>query len=67
MHHFFLKHPRSVNESYIQHACFALHFSGVMFCAAGAALIHAFFPALFEKTASRMTHDLCARMRDRTH
>ena len=54
----FLDHPRSVEESYLEHAAFAGGFSLKLFAAAGAALIHAIVPCLFEKTASRMVADL---------
>ena len=54
----FLDHPRSVEESYIEHAAFAGRFSGRLFLAAGAAAVHAVIPCLFEKTASRMVADL---------
>lgn len=59
----FLHHPRTVNESYAEHAVFAAGFALRLFLAAGAALVHAFVPCLFEKTASRMI----AVMYDRTH
>lgn len=54
----FLSHPRTVRESYLEHAAFAARFSGRLFLAAGAAAVHAVIPALFEKTASRITADL---------
>jgi hypothetical protein len=59
----FLDHPRSVDESYLEHARFAAGFSFWLFVAAFAALIHALIPAAFEKTASRIT----ARLYGRTH
>lgn len=49
----FAEHPESVNETYLQHAAFALRFSGALFVAAFAALIHALIPCLCETTASR--------------
>ncbi|MGY3437830.1 MULTISPECIES: DUF6356 family protein [unclassified Marinovum] len=61
---FFTAHPASVNESYFQHMRFALRFSGLLFFAAGAALVHAVLPALCEKTASRAVirlHDMVTR------
>lgn len=58
---FFTAHPASVNESYFQHMRFALGFAGLLFLAAGAALVHAVFPALCETTASRLVR----RMHDR--
>jgi Family of unknown function (DUF6356) len=54
----FLEHPRSVNESYLQHMAFAGWFSSRLFMAAFAAMIHAIFPSCFEKTASRITAEL---------
>jgi hypothetical protein len=44
---------------------FALGFSGKLALAAGAALLHAFIPALCETTASRMVHALHARLSNR--
>ena len=61
----FLQHPRSVEESYIEHAAFAGQFSLKLFAAAGAALIHALVPCLFEKTASRMVADLYIKTSNR--
>lgn len=57
----FLAHPAAVDESYGAHLMFALHFSGVLLVASGAALIHALVPCLFEKAASRMVARLYAR------
>jgi len=61
----FLEHPRSVNESYLQHMCFAAWFSSRLFMAAFAALIHSIFPNCFEKTASRITAELYERTNGR--
>ncbi|MEL6169452.1 MAG: DUF6356 family protein [Pseudomonadota bacterium] len=61
----FLDHPRSVEESYAEHAMFAGRFSWRLFCAAGAAAVHAVIPCLFEKTASRIVADLYARTHNR--
>ena len=47
-------HPNSVGETYFGHMAFALVMSGRMALAAGAALVHAFLPFLFETTASRL-------------
>ena len=49
----FLNHPRSVNESYLEHQAHALRFSGSLFLAAGACFIHALVPGLFQRTGSR--------------
>lgn len=50
----FLSHPATVDETFFQHMRFALTFAFSLFAAAGAALVHAFIPCLFEKTASRI-------------
>lgn len=61
----FLEHPTKVNETFFQHMAFALKFSGLLFAAAGAALVHAAIPCLFEKTASGIIAKLYARMHNR--
>lgn len=68
MPNFFTKHPASVGESYWQHFAVAFGFALELFAAAGAALMHAFFPACFEKTASiKITglHERLVRNRNR--
>lgn len=57
----FLDHPRTVDETYAEHAAFAGRFAGRLVLAAGAAAVHAVVPCLFEKTASRMVADLYDR------
>ncbi len=54
----FLEHPRSVNESYGEHAAFAGRFAFRLLAASAAAFVHAILPFCFEKTASRMVADL---------
>ena len=61
----FLAHPRSVDETYGEHAVFAFTFSLRLFAAAGAALVHAILPFAFEKTASRIVADLYSRTHNR--
>ncbi len=61
----FLDHPRSVDETYLEHARFAVGFSAQLFAAAFAALVHALVPCVFEKTASRMVRNLHARTANR--
>ncbi len=61
----FISHPASVDETYLQHFWFALRFSLSLFAAAGAALVHAFVPCLFEKTASGIITELNTRMHNR--
>ena len=58
----FLAHPRSVGESYSEHMGTALFFARSLLLAGLAALIHAIFPTLFEKTASQIVGRLHDRM-----
>ncbi len=61
----FLDHPRSIDETYLEHAAFAGKFSLRLFGAAFAALIHAVIPAAFDKTASRIVADLYGKTHNR--
>lgn len=61
----FLTHPASVEETYLEHAAFAGRFSFRLFAAAGAAMVHAVIPCLFEKTASRIVADLYMKTHNR--
>ena len=61
----FLDHPATVDETYGQHFVFALSFAGWFFLAGAAALIHAFVPALFETTASRILKNLNRKIETR--
>lgn len=58
----FLDHPTTVDETYLQHMRFAFSFAFWLAAAAGAALVHAFVPALCETTASRILKRLHARI-----
>jgi Family of unknown function (DUF6356) len=58
----FLAHPRSVNESYLEHQATALSFSGSLFKAAAVCFVHALIPGLFERTASKTVENLHQRM-----
>lgn len=56
----FLAHPESVGESYFQHQRAALSFALPLLGASLAATIHAFVPAVFQRTAGdiiRALHD----------
>lgn len=59
---YFLSHPSSVNESYVQHAGVAAGISFRLFGAAFAALVHAFIPCLFVTTASSTIKELNAKV-----
>jgi len=58
----FLRHPRSIGETYLKHGGAALGFAGRLFAASMACLVHAVMPALFQRTASRIVAELHARM-----
>lgn len=66
MRNIFTEHPSEQNESYIQHAFFAskcgirLLFLGI------AAIIHALFPFVFQKTVSSEILELSKKLEDRT-
>lgn len=63
----FTEHPRSVDESYLQHLAAALGFSVRLALAALACLVHAFLPFLFVKTGSAMITMLYDRMVTNRH
>lgn len=58
----FLQHPRSVGETYFEHAAMALGFAARLLLAALACTAHALVPGLLQRTGSRMIADLHARM-----
>lgn len=61
----FLEHPRSVDESYAEHARFAAGFSLKLFVAGFCAMVHAVLPFAFEKTASRMIDEMYVKTHNR--
>jgi len=60
----FTEHPRSVGETYLQHAGFALKVAGVAQLAALAAALHALFPFWGQTTASGLLLGLADRIRE---
>ena len=62
----FLEHPKQVDETYSQHAFFALSFASKLFIAGIAATIHALVPAMFEKTASSIVAELYRKTHNRS-
>ena len=58
----FLDHPRSVDESYVQHAAVAGGFGWAMLKGAGACFAHALVPAFFTRTGSLTVKRLHARL-----
>ena len=63
----FTAHLHAVGESYFQHLGVALLYSGRFFVAGFCALVHAFLPFMFEKTASTMVRNMVAEMDARIH
>jgi len=58
----FHAHPHAVGESYGEHFFAASRYAARMFAAGGAALVHAFLPFMFEKTASTIVKSMYADM-----
>jgi hypothetical protein len=58
----FTRHPASVGETYAKHFGRAWGFGWTMVVAGLACAVHAFFPFLFEHTASRCVQRLHAEM-----
>ncbi len=58
----FTEHPRSVGETYWQHMAFAFRFSAKCFMAAFYASIHALFPFLCTKSASKIILQLAHKI-----
>lgn len=54
----FLRHPRSVGESYVEHLIAALGFAARLAIATVACFVHALVPALLQRTGSRIVADL---------
>lgn len=61
----FLKHPRDVGESYGEHFATAGGFGARMVVGGLACIVHAFFPALFVRTASDTVKALYGQMKSR--
>ena len=60
--HLFTAHPHAVGESYKEHFRVALSYSVRLVGAGLCALVHAFLPFMFEKTASSSIKALYADM-----
>lgn len=61
----FLRHPRSVGESYFVHARTSAGIGAAMVVAGAACMVHAIVPALFTTTGSATIKRLYARLRQR--
>ena len=58
----FLSHPRSVGESYAEHAGVAAKFGATMVVGGLACMIHAVLPSVFPRAASDRVKRLYAQM-----
>jgi hypothetical protein len=56
----FTKHPTEVGMTYLGHCCFALGVGSRMMLSGAACVVHAAFPFLFERTASKTVKGLYA-------
>jgi hypothetical protein len=65
LNRYFLDHPRSVGETYPEHAATAFGFGIRMIGGGLAAMVHGVFPALCTRTASNTVKGLYDRMRSR--
>lgn len=67
LHRLFTDHPRSVDETYVEHMGVAFTFAVRMLAGAAACAVHAVLPFLFVKTGSAIItdlHDNMVRHRD---
>ncbi len=58
----FIEHPRSVNETYLQHFATATHFGLRLMAASLKCLLHALVPRLCERSASQSVQKLVDEM-----
>ena len=61
----FIDHPKSVDETYWEHFRFAGRTGFILLGAAAAAMVHAVFPFLCERTASTTIRKLHSSMTNR--
>lgn len=61
----FLDHPQQAGESYLQHQRVALSFALPLLGAGLAAVVHAFVPGIFERTAGDAIRRLHQRLEQR--
>lgn len=59
---YFREHPRSIDETYLQHLRAASWFAATMMVAGLACFVHALIPHLFQKTGSAAIERLHNRM-----
>lgn len=59
---YFIDHPKTVDETYLQHMVVALSFALRLFWAGFACLLHALVPGMCLKTGSSMIDELYGEM-----
>jgi hypothetical protein len=64
---FFLAHPRSMGESYLDHLLVATGFGVTMIVGGIACMVHGVFPTLFTTTGSQTVRALYNRMVSNRH
>lgn len=62
IHRWFLDHPRSVGESYVEHLGVATRFGARLIAGGIACLVHGLLPTLFTRTGSTTVKRLYAQM-----
>jgi hypothetical protein len=65
MANIFTKHPKEVNESYLQHLWVALKYSFTLFLLFLIAFIHSIFPFIFKNTTSKKIINMAEDLKDR--
>jgi len=65
MANIFTKHPKEVNESYLQHLWVAMKYSLTLFLLFLIAFIHSIFPFIFKNTTSKKIINLAEDLKDR--
>ena len=63
----FNEHPNLINETYGQHFCYAIRTAFKLIGIAFVLSIHAFFPFLFQTTASRMLKKINEEIQKRSN
>jgi len=65
MANIFTKHPKEVNESYLQHLWVALKYSFTLFLLFLIAFIHSIFPFIFKNTTIKKIINMAEDLKDR--
>ena len=65
MTNIFIKHPKKLGETYLQHMLGAVRYSFTFLLLFFVTLIHSVFPFLFTKTASCVVQEMAKHMEER--